>query len=298
MKDFANVMIRNSEVVILKAWGYFETYQVKKEDEKSINTVLAYISDLKQFRKFYNKDLEDVTTDEIEKYKEYLLSRRLKPKTINRKLVSIRQYIDYLNSNDDIDLKILVEVKLLKIQTQEYLEELLSKNEFDRLVKTAEKENDKRAVAIFYTLYFTGARVSEMLQLKVDDVKQDAILIKGKGDRYRYLFITEELRGYITDYIRGMETEANQLLFINSTNKKPMDRQSVHNLIKKYAGLSKIKLSHAHAHNFRHLYCLRLIEEGIGIEDIAQLAGHKNINTTMIYMRKPKSELMKALKRL
>lgn len=281
----------------MKGNEYLHDFQIIKEKEKSPHTVLAYISDLKQFICFLEKSFDLVTTDDVEKFKEFLLNKKLKPKTVNRKLVSIRQYVTYLNGLD-LETKFSIETKLIKIQHQEYLDELLTLGDLERILSAAEKESDVRVIAIVNGMYLTGARVSELLQFKVNDVGKDEIVVCGKGRKYRKLFPPERLKKILADYLKVRKSDKTDLLFVNCANEKPMDRQSVHNLIKKYAGKGKVKLSRAHAHNLRHMYCYRLIEKGLNIDEVADLAGHSNINTTRIYTRKPKSELMKAIKDL
>lgn len=279
----------------MKAIDFLENYKEKMLVEKSKNTVEAYMRDLHQFLSFINKDIEDVTLDDINTYKDHLLNRVM-TKTVNRKLVSVRQYISFVN-NLNVGIKILVDIKLIKIQKQDYIEELLSKNEFDRLIKAAEAEKDYRAVAIFYSFYLTGARISELIQFKIDVLEKDDIPVKGKGEKYRYLFIPDRLKRYINDYLSKRENNS-EFVFTNVNNENVMSRQSIHNIIKKYAGISKIKLSKAHAHSFRHLYCFRLLDEGLTLDEVADLAGHSDINTTRIYTRRTKEELNRKIKSL
>ncbi|WP_145993169.1 tyrosine-type recombinase/integrase [Tepidibacter mesophilus] len=187
---------------------------------------------------------------------------------------------------------------MIKIQKQEYLDELLEMTDFDRLVRIAIREKDLRAVALFYALYLTGMRVSEVLQLKVSDVANDYITVIGKGEKARDVPITDDLREYIKDYIRDRKQPIGGSLFVNKNNDNVMSRQSIDNLIKKYAGMAKVKLSKAHAHNFRHLAGIRMMEEGFTIDEVADVLGHGNINTTRIYTRKTKKQLRKAMSRL
>ena len=281
-----------------KAWDYLEDYRVEKARTKRRNTVDAYMSDLAQFRSFMGKNLEEVDKDELDRYVAQLLGKLMKARTVNRKLVSIRRFIDYLNSREDFQQKIFVEVPLIKIQKQDYLEEVLTRNDFERLIRISEREKDKRAVALFNTLYLTGVRVSELIQLKACDINRQTVTICGKGGKYRDIFISDKLRECLKDYATARKLKRDGYLFVNINNDKPMDRQAVHNIIKKYAGLGKVKLSRAHAHNFRHLFCFRLLEEGLTLDEVADLAGHTDINTTRIYTRKTKGELMKAINRL
>ena len=285
-------------MIKLKAVDLIHNFKDSKLKKKSKNTVDAYISDLNQFFLFLNKDFDFVTNEDIEYYKSYLLGRCMMPKTINRKLVSIRQFIEYLNVSKEYNRKICIEIEQLKIQKQEYLEDLLNISDFERLVRLAEREEDYRAVAIFYTLYLTGLRVSELITLKVSDKDKKTITVKGKGDKYRDIFVPDRLVDYLNQYIKVRKHKPTDYLFLNTEKNTPMSRQSVHNEIKKYAGLSKVKLTKAHAHNFRHLYCLRLVEEGLSIDEIANLAGHTNINTTRIYTRKTKQDLVNVIKKL
>ena len=265
---------------------------------KSKNTVDAYVSDLKQFLEFLNKDFEQITEDDIENYKKLLFEHTLKPKTVNRKLVSIRKYINYLNGRKDVEKKIFIDFRLIKIQKQEYLDELLNESDFERLVRAAEKQNDLRAIAIFQALYLTGARVSELIQIKVSNINNDTITIKGKGGKYRDLFIPDRLKEFLQKYVSIRKHKDSEYLFINENKNNGMSRQSIHNLIKEYAGKSKVKLSKAHAHSFRHRYAFMLIEKGLSLDEVADLLGHTDINATRIYTRKTKKGLMDVIKKL
>lgn len=282
----------------LKAEDLLNDYKEIKLKKRSDNTVDAYISDLKQYFLYLQKNFDDIKSEDIDEYIKYLLAKGLKPKTINRKLVSIHQFIEYLNSSKDYDKKIFVDIDLIKVQKQEYLEELLTMSDFERLVRIAEREKDYRAVAIFYSLYLTGVRVSELIQFKVLDIKKETINVKGKGKKYRDVLVPERLTEYFSAYVKVRNHNQADYLFVNENNNNPMDRQSVHNIIKKYAGLSKVKLSRAHAHNFRHLCALRLVELGFSLQEIAEILGHTNINTTTIYTRKTKQELINSIKKL
>ncbi len=285
----------------MKAIDLLDEYRVKQEEKKSLNTVSAYVSDVGQFNGFLmekGKEFDGITSEDVNVYIEFMLARvneltgeLLKPKTINRKLVSIRKFIDYLNSNEKYEKKIFVEIELLKVQEQYYLEDLLSKCEFDRMVERTLQEKDIDSYVLFNTLYYTGTRVSELLQIKAESIKNDNLVVKGKGRKYREIILGDTIVEILNDYIEKNKIGPKNLLF-------NMTRQTVHNAIKYYAGQCRIKLARAHAHNFRHLCAFRLIENGATLEEVADFLGHTNINTTRIYTRKTKSELRKTLNRL
>jgi integrase/recombinase XerD len=278
-----------------KSWDYLEKFKNENLKSKSENTVSAYISDLKKLSEYFNKDFEEVTEEDIQKYINDLLNLKIKIKTINRKLVTIRKFIEFLNRNE---FNIQIQIKLIKVQEYEYLQEVLEYKDFERLVRAAENAKDNRAVAIFYCLYYTGLRISEMLNLNVSDLNDEIINIKGKGSKYRKLSIRDKLREYLKEYISERKHQETDKLFINKIQNTPMTRQTVHNIIKWYAGKSKIKKKTAHAHNFRHLFALRLIESGAPIQDVQILLGHTNINTTTIYTKKTQKEIFNRLDKI
>ncbi|WP_105614014.1 site-specific integrase [Vallitalea okinawensis] len=122
------------------------------------------------------------------------------PKSINQKLTSINRFIIFINNNPKYNDKIVAEIKLLKVQEQYYLENLLEYREYERMLNRTQLHKDQRAYLMFKTLYHTGARVSEFLQIEPQHVLQDKCVIKGKGNKYREIFIPSRLKEELKDY--------------------------------------------------------------------------------------------------
>ena len=257
---------------------------------KSQNTISGYVSDLKQLSAFLGKDVAEITNDDVEAFKKHLVTQGLKVNTINRKLVSIKQFVEFLNI--ECGLSIIVRIKQEKQQRQDFLDDTLDPSDFKKLVNAAVTNNDMRAKALFYTLYYTGARVSEMLQIQKNNIEQQYVLVKGKGNKYRELFISSKVR---TVWIEYLKVRNDNSKFLFTGQRGAINRQTVHNTIKKYAEIAGVDKDIAHAHNFRHLFCKRLIEKGESIDTVADLAGHSDINTTRVYTRKTRPELMAAI---
>jgi integrase/recombinase XerD len=264
------------------------------EEEKSKGTIEGYTSDVKDFLKFVGKDFKKVSRTDIAAYKEHLRNKRkLKTNTINRKLVGVKQFIDFVN--DQYELSISARVKQEKVQKQYSLkdEELLSQRDFERLIKATEEAGDIRAKAIFEAMCYSGMRVSEMLQLRVDHVEKGSRIIddiKGKGNKYRDIYMKGELIETLREYLRIRQqpfSSVTKALFVGERG--PITRQTAHTLMKKYAGAAGIELTKAHVHNLRHLFGLRLAEKGVPIQDIAKYMGHTSIEVTKIYLEKPQS---------
>ena len=259
-------------------------------EDRSKLTIQSYTGDVRQFLSFLNKDIRKITKDDVEAFKAHLREKKMVVKTINRKLVSLKKYIDFLNEKEG--MAIAITIKPEKQQRQDYLEEMLDKEDFEKLVAAAEADNDVRAKAIFYTLYLTGARVSEVLQIRLEDIEQQYITIKGKGSKHRDIFVPARVRTVWIDYL-AQRLKTSQELFTGQRG--PINRHTVNSIIKKYARIAGVQEERAHAHNFRHLYCKTLVEKGYSIDTVADLAGHSDINTTRIYTRKTRKELLASI---
>lgn len=269
----------------------FEDHLV--EEEKSPGTIEGYVSDVKEFLNFYKKDIRNLRTKDISTFKDYLKKRKNKVATINRKLVGIKQFIEFLN--EYFNLGITARVRQEKVQQQYSLkdEELLTEEEYFKLIRETEKAGDIRAKALFATLYYSGMRISEALQLQVDHVKNELKVIediKGKGGKYRDIYISNKLLDILKEYlaVRKQPYSSNtKALFVGERG--PMTRQTAHSLIKKYAKKAGIDERKAQVHNLRHLFGIRLAEKGVPIQDIAKFMGHTSIEVTKIYLEKPQS---------
>lgn len=264
-----------------------------QDEEKSQGTIEGYVSDVKGFLEFIKKDIKKVKRTDLADFKDHLRKKSLKTLSINRKLVGVKQFIDYINER--FDLGISARVKQEKVQKQYALkdEELLTQGDFERLIEVIKKAGDIRTKALFETMAFSGMRVSEALQLRMDHVESNLVVIediKGKGGKYRDVYMNEDLLQTLNSYLQVRKqpfASTTKLLFVGERG--PITRQTAHTLMKKYAKMAGIEASKAHVHNLRHLFGLNLAAEGMPIEEIAQLMGHTSIETTRIYLTKPQS---------
>lgn len=172
---------------------------------------------------------------------------------------------------------------------------MLEDEDIESMLKVIDEHKDLRAKAIVMTMKLTGMRVSEMLQLTIDDIDKDTINIIGKGNKRRNVFISEHLKEIWKEYVNVRINKTNMLF---TGQKGAINRYTVHKIIKYYAQLSNVKLSKTHAHNFRHKFCKDLADRGVSIDSIADIVGHTDINTTRIYTRKTKKELLDIINKM
>lgn len=269
----------------------FEEYLI--ENDKSKQTIEHYTRDIKQFLNWNENSINNIDKILIKKYTSYLEDKQLSVKTINRKLVSLNQFIEFLNFS--MDKQIIVKVKQLKIENQTFIDDMLENNDVKRILNAAIKADDVRATTIIYTLFYTGARVSEMLQIKVIDVNKDSIMIKGKGSKYRELLIPKKLKAEWNKYLK-VRKDTSEYLFTGERG--AINRQTVHNTIKLYTGKARgIDKSISHAHAFRHLYAQNLAALGVAPVVISQLLGH-SLTVTGLYMQVSKKDLLKVINKI
>ncbi|WP_019244555.1 MULTISPECIES: tyrosine-type recombinase/integrase [Bacillus] len=263
------------------------------EEEKSKLTVYGYKLDVNHFLSFIDKPISQLNRTDITAYKECLRDKKLQTSSINRKLVSIKQFIDYIN--DRFETGITVRIRQDKVQKQYALndDELLTESDYTQLIDAIAAAGDVRTKAMFEAMYYSGMRVSEMLQLRVDHVKDGKKTIediKGKGGKYRTIYISEKLIESLKEYlaVRKQPFSSNtNLLFVGTRG--PITRHTAHKEMKKYAERINIESTKAHVHNLRHLFGLRLASKGVPIQDIAKYMGHTSIEVTKIYLEKPQS---------
>lgn len=278
----------------MKNADYLEAFKdYLTEEEKSVGTIDGYTADVKDFFSVVKKDIKQIKRTDVTTFKEHLRGRKLKTLSINRKLVSVKQFIDFVN--DRFDLSVSARVKQEKVQKQYSLkdEDLLTEDDYERLIACAIERNDVRAKALFETMYYSGMRISEALQLRTDHVlsgKKVIEDIKGKGGKYRSIFISDKLLESLNEYLELRKqpfSSTTKALFVGERG--PLTRQTAHTLMKKYAKDAGIEETKAHVHNLRHLFGIRLANKGVPIQDIAKFMGHASIEVTKIYLEKPQS---------
>ncbi|WP_315074470.1 tyrosine-type recombinase/integrase [uncultured Clostridium sp.] len=265
------------------------------EDDRSSKTIDAYISDIKQFFDYLEKnDLEQIHNDVLKQYKHHLLLElELAPGSVNRKLISVHRYLEFN--------EIVAKTNPVKIQKQNFLENVVTKDEIDAIVAAARSNSDYKAVAIIRTLELTGMRAFELLQLTIHDIYSDEVMVVGKGNKSRMVLIPDSLKKVWLEYYNKervfmKKARSYDALFIGQRG--PTSKNGVDILIKKYGEIAGVDYERNHAHGYRHGYCKTLSDNDVPIDTIADLAGHSSIETTRIYTRKTKEELRNVIDKI
>ncbi len=267
------------------------------EKNLSSKTLKAYEIDLRQFSLFL-KDIE--TLQEISKHeiRNYLTSiSSLKPRTVKRKVATIKTFFNYMEFEDLIQINPLRKMRI-KIKEPQVLFSVMDFMEIKKIFKTSYqlKTNNKsnfsyltavRNIVVIELLFATGARVSEIANLKKTNLnlKTGGLTIKGKGNKERSIQIcNSETLAIINEYYSLFEvhvTASGGWFLVNRLNKKLSD-QSIRSIVKNIclkAGLKR-KIT---PHMFRHTFGTLLLEKNVDLRYIQSMLGHSSITTTQVY---------------
>ena len=259
---------------------------LKIERQLSNNTIDSYKRDLEDFYKFTNKSYKFITKDDVINYLGYL-NKKINPRSINRHIVSIKNYFKFLEKNNNIKSNPCDEITGLK--TPKKLPKVLSEEDVNNLLDI--NLNDAfsyRNKAMLELMYSSGLRVSELLNLEVNNIDFNMNLVRvfGKGSKERIVPIDDIATKYLSEYISVyrntlLKNKESDILFLNSRGDK-LTRQGFFKILKTIAREKGIK-KELSPHTLRHSFATHLLNHGADLRSIQTMLGHENIETTQIY---------------
>lgn len=282
-----------------------------KNEGMSKNTYQSYASDVKLFKNYYEdsygEELETLTHSDISMYKSYLLKENMVASTVNRKLSSLKLYNQFLieqNIQSDI---VIVEKDFIKFQKTMVKKKLPTDNDINKLKHFTSKDekNPKRDYCFICLLVYGGFRESELIKLKITDIKLEDRFINviGKGNKFRQVIINNSMYDALQDYLEERKSMniKNPYLFIGQKNKntlEPLNRNFCNRQLEKYKDICNIK-GKLYPHLLRDFFCSNALHNaGYTIEQVANQAGHSSLNTTRIYLHTEDEDLLTLSNRL
>jgi integrase/recombinase XerD len=246
----------------------------------SPNSISSYKNDLYSFEEFFKKDIINASSEDVIKF----LSSFENKRTLNRKLSAINSFFSFCLSQRYIDEK--PSVKQAKVPKN--LPKFLEYEDIKKSLKLIDRSTvfGARDYALILFLYASGARVSEAIDAKEDDIIEGWLRIRmGKGEKERLVPIATEALKALMVYIenRGCDSE---YLFTNYKCQK-ISRISVFNITKKYLNTSP--------HTLRHSFATSMVINGADLRAVQELLGHSSITTTQIYTHIQRQNLMDSL---
>ncbi|MGH1540185.1 MAG: site-specific tyrosine recombinase XerD [Arenicella sp.] len=267
------------------------------ESGLSKNTLLAYQSDLLQFSRFISgQSLLEVSPVEIQKYLGHCLATGVKGSSSARVLSTLRRFYRYQIREGRLSHDPCADVMSPKLGRP--LPKSLSEDDVERLLAAPDRNKaiGLRDRAMLETLYATGLRVSELVQLKIMEMNLQVgvVRIVGKGDKERLVPIGQQASTCIEGYLQQgraelLKQKVSDAVFVTSRG-APMTRQAFWYLIKKHAQTAGIEQALS-PHTLRHAFATHLLNHGADLRSIQMLLGHADLSTTQIYTHIAKERL-------
>lgn len=268
----------------------YKTY-LSLERKLADNTVESYVMDLKfflQFLELKNYKVEQLNGEILSEFITYISMTNISAKSMNRKISSLKSFNKFLISERVLKADITSQIAFPKLGR--VLPNYLTVDEVDQLLSFEVKnKNDCRNKAIIELMYSSGLRVSEILNLKLNDINTThrSIRVRGKGNKDRIVMFGEyaldSLRNYLTNcrelFLNGKPCE---YVFVN-IHQKPISRQSFWKIIKTIAKKQGLDHNGISPHVLRHSFATHLVENGANLRVVQELLGHSDISTTQKY---------------
>ena len=278
---------------------------LKIERGLSRNSIKSYSYDIQNLLRYIKKYNSKLSLNQCDKkfMQEFIykISKDINSRSQARLLSSLKSFFNYLvfegyNKTSPIEL-----IESPKIVNK--LPEVLSIEEIELLIKNSElnKKHGIRNSAILETLYGSGLRVSELINLKISDIHYDEklLLIQGKGNKQRLVPLGTICESKISNYVdnfrilKKIKKNSNDIVFLNRNGKK-LTRAMIFTIVKEAHRKSNIRKT-VSPHTFRHSFATHLLENGADLRSIQIMMGHENITTTEVYTHLDTKHLSKTL---
>ena len=266
-----------------------------KTKNLSENTVSSYSRHCKEFKNHVKKSLSKIEPKDVYNFIQKQRNNGLSGNSIAIKLSSIKEFFKFLSENEICED---VTANFTTNYSDKKLPSVISEEDINSVLDTQPTEPmEYRNKAILEFMYATGVRVSELINLKMNDLnlENNIIFCRGKGSKHRMLIFHDECKRSLLNYFLVYRNffENSDFVFLNSKG-NPFSRKGINDIVKKY-------FPNHSPHSIRHSFATHLYNREAGIKTIQELLGHESITTTQIYTHlsthKIKSDYDKFFKR-
>ena len=243
------------------------------------NTITSYVWTVTYYLEHY----KEVNNKNLLAYKGYLVEN-FKPQTVNLRLQAVNKFLEFSKQEK-------LRMKFVKTQQKNFLENVISDADYKFLKTKLKADGYDQWYFIVWFMAATGARVSELLQIKAEHVNVGYLDLYGKGGKMRRIYIPKKLCDEATKWLkeRGLTTG---YLFTNRTG-NCLSTRGIAIQLKHFAENYGINREVVYPHSFRHRFAKNFLEKFNDIALLADLMGHESIETTRIYLRRTASEQQK-----
>ena len=258
--------------------------------EKSTRTTKAYRDDVALFLEWCRESFGERPTQlyRVNVLEYYPYMRNIKgysPKTVNHRLSSLRSYNEWLIESGRQTETVVLKNDFMKVQLQYASPSTVTKKEVEAFRQRLLESGSKRDFAIVTLYAYTGIRRTELVNLKLDQVDLTAkeIRVIGKGDKQRLVYLNDKTVHALREYLK--ERKSDSPYFFVSRQSEKLTPSRINQIFNQYSDIITPK-------TLRHFFCGHALESGYSIHEVANQAGHSNVQTTLIYAN-PTAKAMK-----
>ena len=252
----------------------FEEYLKKKN--LSQNTIKSYLFTVNQYQSKYLI----LNQKNLQAYKTFLVENH-KIKTVNLRIQAINSYLKYLKKDN-------LRLPLLKLQQKNFLENVISEADYKYFKKCLKNEKEMYWYFVIRFITATGARISELIQFKVEHVKIGYFDLYSKGGKLRRIYIPQKLQEEALKWFK-QKGITNGFIFKNKYGNRITTR-GIAGELKKLGTKYGLNPNVIYPHSFRHRFAKSFLDRFNDISLLADLMGHESIETTRIYLRRTSTE--------
>lgn len=274
-------------------------YMLKVERQFSEHTLKSYYDDIAQFNSFLDQEYLNLNTFEYKdarNFLSFLYSKNLKRTTVSRKISTLRSFYEYWMTQDETVVNPFVQ--FVHPKKEQYLPHFFYEEEMEALFQTVSTDAKKgmRDRVILELLYATGIRVSELVNIKIQDLDMQTpgVKVLGKGNKERFVpfgeFCRQSIEVYLQEFKPKLDSD-HEFLLVNM-NGAPITERGVryvlNDVVKRTAGVTEI-----HPHKLRHTFATHMLNQGADLRTVQSLLGHVNLSTTGRYTHVSNEQLKK-----
>lgn len=250
----------------------------KKVEGCTENTIHYYMGTLRRFFNEINQRLEEITADQIRYYLAVRSARdKLSKTSQDNELRVLKSFFKWCSGEEYIERNPTENIKAVKKEKR--IKRPFSETELELI---REKAGSKRDRAIVEVLYSTGVRVSELCGMNISDIADDEIVVFGKGEKERTVYLNARAKIAISEYLKT-RTDNDNALFVGERTKKRLNKGGVERIISELGKSAGVP--NCHPHRFRRTAGTIALNRGMPLEQVQQMLGHEDIATTTIYAR-------------
>ena len=274
--------------------NYIDEFQVYlKKKNQSEHTIIAYQISIRYFYVLY----QTITIANLKAYRSFLITN-YRPATINQRIHAMNVYLQFLEAHHQDHCPDLQSYRLrsIKIPRGSYQDSIISNEDCTLLQEKLREEGQDFWYFVVRFLVTTGARVSELVQIKVEHLRCGYLDLYSKGGKIRRIYITDTLCAEAQEWCRSRGLKSGFLFVTKSGN--PVTARGIQTQLNTFAIRYGIDPNTVYPHSFRHRFAKNFLERCGDIALLADLMGHESIETTRIYLTKSSKEQQELLDEL